>query len=355
MSTSQEFMSAHSFNSENSEDSGRFEHNNGLGRTISQGGAALDLLDPRLDSRDGWDVTPRPRPESEIILSFDVEEHYRIEAAAGLKLAPGLKAAYSERLAPSTRWILNQLDAHNQKATFFILGQIARLDPKLVRDIHRAGHEVASHGWDHRRVLEMTPESFREDVRKSKDALEQVTGEAVAGYRAPTFSIVRRTNWALDVLAELGMLYDSSVYPVRHDRYGVPHAPRSPFLARGRERQILELPPATLRLGGVNAPIGGGGYFRLLPLFLMEWALAQVRRDVRPSVAMLYFHPWEFDPGQPRLPLRSVSRFRTYVGITRSQARLLSLLSRYRFARAVDIATRLDCEKSELSGYNVAE
>lgn len=355
MSRFPKLISTHSFNFDNSEGDGRPDHDACFGRNLVHGGAALDVLDSEVDSRGVWDASPRPGSESQVILSFDVEEHFRIEAAAGLNLAPGLKAACSERLAPSTRWILDQLDAHDQKATFFILGQIARIDPALVRDIHRAGHEVASHGWDHRRVLEMNPESFREDVRKSKDALEQVTGEAVVGYRAPTFSVVRRTGWALDVLAELGMLYDSSIYPVRHDRYGVPHAPRAPFFARGRERQILELPPATLRLGGVNAPIGGGGYFRLLPLFLMEWAIAQVRRDVRPAVAMLYFHPWEFDPGQPRLPMRRMGRFRTYVGISRSQARLVSLLSRYRSARAVDVACRLDCQNYELSGYNVAE
>ncbi|SIN67763.1 polysaccharide deacetylase family protein, PEP-CTERM locus subfamily [Singulisphaera sp. GP187] len=345
----------HSFNSDKAEGDGAPVHEAYLDRSLAHGESVLDVLDSEIDSQDVWDDRQRPGSGSQVILSFDVEEHFRIEAAAGLKLAPGLKAACRERLAPSTRWILDQLEAHDQKATFFILGQIAQLDPTLVRDIHEAGHEVASHGWDHRRVLELNPASFREDVRKSKDALEQVIGEAVVGYRAPTFSIVRRTDWALDVLAELGMLYDSSIYPVRHDRYGVPRAPRSPFLARGRERQILELPPATLRLGGVNAPIGGGGYFRLLPLFLMEWGLAQIRRDVRPAVAMLYFHPWEFDPGQPRLPLQRASRFRTYVGISRSQARLVSLLSRYRFARAVDVACRLDRQKYELSGYSVAE
>lgn len=355
MSQSSDLVSAHSFNLADSEVEDGLERGAYQRRAHSFGGSGVHVLEVEPDSRGAWSKSLNPESGLDVILSFDVEEHFRIEAAAGLNLDPALKAACSERLAPSTRWILDQLEAQGQKATFFILGQVARQDPGLVREIHRAGHEVASHGWDHRRVLEMNPASFREDVRKSKDALEQVTGDAVVGYRAPTFSVVRRTNWALDVLAELGMLYDSSIYPVRHDRYGVPGAPRAPFLARGCERQILEIPPATLRLGGVNAPVGGGGYFRLLPLFLMEWAIAQVRRDVRPAVAMLYFHPWEFDPGQPRLPLRNVSRFRTYVGITRSQSRLISLLSRYRFARAIDVACRLDCQKFELSGYNVAE
>src|SRR5207248_1508972 len=212
-------------------------------------------------------------------------------------------------------WLLDELARRDIRATFFVVGQIARDNPALVRAIHRAGHEVGSHSWGHRRVHTQTPRSFREDVRQSKDALEQVTGQAVVGYRAPTFSVVRQTAWALDVLAELGLAYDSSVYPVRHDRYGVPGAPRVPFLARGERHAILEIPPATWRVLGANVPTGGGGYFRLFPLWLMERALRQVARTCQPAVAMLYFHPWEFDPGQPRLPLGLLSRFRTYVGL----------------------------------------
>ena len=276
-----------------------------------------------------------------IILSFDVEEHYRIEAAAGLAVTPALKEHCRSRVEPTTRWLLDELGRHGVKATFFVVGQIARDNPALVRAIHRAGHEVGSHSWDHRRVHHFTPATFREDVRKSKDALEQVTGEAVLGYRAPTFSIMRETAWAIDVLAELGMAYDSSVYPVRHDRYGVPQAPRVPFLARGERHSILEIPPATLRLLGVNVPTGGGGYFRLFPLWLLERTLRQVARTCRPAVAMLYFHPWEFDTEQERLPLGRLSRCRTYVGIKRTPGRLRALLARHRFARAVDVARQL--------------
>ena len=298
------------------------------------------------------DATARSRPAfrpaspgdaaSQIVLSFDVEEHYRIEAAANLVVDQATKALYAERVGPATRWLLELLDRGGHKATFFIVGQIARDDPGLVRDIHRGGHEVASHGWDHRRVMAMTPDQFREDLRRSCDALEEVIGEPILGYRAPTFSIMRQTAWAIDVLAERGLLYDSSIYPVRHDRYGVPGAPRAPFLARGLDRTILELPPATLRLGRVRIPIGGGGYFRLLPLVMMRWALAQTRRECDPPVAMLYFHPWEFDPDQPKLPLRSLSRFRTYVGIDRSRRRLAALLSGHRYVRAVDAARAID-------------
>lgn len=289
-----------------------------------------------------------------IVLSFDVEEHYRIEAASQLEISPSQKAHYAERLEPSTRWLLDQLFRFNVRATFFVVGEIARHNPALIRAIHDSGHEVASHGWDHQRVLAMTPAAFRRDIRQSKEALEDVIGEPVRGYRAPTFSVVRQTAWALDVLAEEELAYDSSIYPVRHDRYGVPAAPRVPFRAHGERHSILELPPATLRLFGVNTPMGGGGYFRLFPLFLTRWALRQARRSGSPAVATLYFHPWEFDPDQERLPLGRLSRLRTYVGITRSQGRLVSLLQRYPFARAIDVAKELDGVWTSLPRFHVA-
>jgi polysaccharide deacetylase family protein (PEP-CTERM system associated) len=295
-----------------------------------------------------------PDGAAEVILSFDVEEHHRIEAAAGLTIAPALRDHYGARVVTATHWLLDRLATRDIKATFFVVGQIAHRDPALVRAIHQVGHEVASHSWDHRRVLGMTPASFRDDVRRSTDALEDAIGAAVVGYRAPTYSILRQTAWALDVLAELGMLYDSSIYPVRHDRYGVPRAPRAPFLAWGTGRAILEIPPATLRILGTNLPVGGGGYFRLLPPALLEHALKQVRAS-RPAVAMLYFHPWEFDPEQPRLPLRGLNRFRTYVGIARSRDRLDVLLARHRFTRAVDVARRLDDHRRDLPSFRPAE
>jgi polysaccharide deacetylase family protein (PEP-CTERM system associated) len=286
-------------------------------------------------------------PVTPVILSFDVEEHFRIEAAAGLPIDPAYKSHCCDRLGRSTHWLLDRLERIGVKASFFIVGQIARHNPALVRSIAGAGHEVASHSWDHQRVHRLTPAAFREDVRQSKDALEQVTGQPVTGYRAPTFSVVRQTAWALDVLAEEGLVYDSSIFPVRHDRYGVPDAPRCPFLARGREYAILELPPVTLRVLGMNAPMGGGGYFRLFPLFMTEWAIRQTLAATFPPVAMMYFHPWEFDSEQQRLPLTWLSRFRTYVGIGRTADRLSAILGRYRFARAMDVASQLD--RSQLS------
>jgi polysaccharide deacetylase family protein (PEP-CTERM system associated) len=289
------------------------------------------------------------------VFSVDVEEHDRIEAASGLEIAPALKGEYRRRMSRATGWLLEQLAAREIPATFFIVGQIGVDDPALVRSIHQAGHEVASHGWDHRRIHVLTPESFREDVRTSRDALEQACGAAVVGYRAPTFSLVRQTAWALDVLAELGLLYDSSIYPVRHDRYGIPEAPRGPFLAQGSRNEILELPPATVRVGGVNVPVGGGGYFRLLPWPLMKLALARSRRDRQSGATVLYVHPWEFDPDQPRLPLKPLNRFRTYVGIRRSRSRLCRLLAEYPFIRAVDLARRLEPRRAELTRFRVTD
>jgi polysaccharide deacetylase family protein (PEP-CTERM system associated) len=301
-------------------------------------------------------VQPAHFQSLEIVLSFDVEEHFRIEAAneLALDLDPSRKDYYAERLEHSTYWLLDQLAPRGIKATFFVVGQIALRHPRLVRAIADAGHEVASHSWDHQRVHNLNPTTFRQDVLRSKDALEQATGQPVRGYRAPTFSVVGQTAWALDVLAELQFAYDSSIYPVWHDRYGVPQAPRVPFRARGAEHEILEMPPATLRVLGTNLPVGGGGYFRLLPLFFMERALAQIQRHSWPSVAMLYFHPWEFDPDQFRLPLRRLSAFRTYVGISRSRGRLVSLLERHKFTRAIDVARVLGQDWSSLPAFNVA-
>ena len=163
---------------------------------------------------------------SPVVLSFDVEEHHRIEAAVGLEVDPVLRGEYRQRMNRVTEWILELLAERKILATFFIVGQIAGTNARLVRTIHEAGHEVASHGWDHRRINLLNPRGFKEDLRMSKEALEQASGAAVLGYRAPTFSLVRQTAWALDVLGEMGLLYDSSIYPVRHDRYGIPDAPR---------------------------------------------------------------------------------------------------------------------------------
>jgi polysaccharide deacetylase family protein (PEP-CTERM system associated) len=289
-----------------------------------------------------------------IVLSFDVEEHHRIEAAVDYDCPPDLRARYAARMEDCTRWLLDRLAEFNLKATFFVVGQVARSHPRLVRDLHAAGHEVASHSWDHRRLHKLTPFEFRADVRQSVAALEDAAGAPVFGYRAPTFSVVRQTAWAVDVLAELGLRYDSSVFPVRHDRYGVPQAPRTPFHIHGARHALLELPPATLRWLGANLPVGGGGYFRLLPLGVLELALRQLRRTGVPGAAVLYFHPWEFDPEQERLPLGRLKAWRTYVGVRRSRPRLAALLARHRFTRAIDVVGELQRQAAGLPRFALA-
>jgi polysaccharide deacetylase family protein (PEP-CTERM system associated) len=287
------------------------------------------------------------------VVSFDVEEHNRIEAAVGLTIAAELKAEYAARMESSTRRLLDQLAEAKVVATFFVVGEIARSHTQLIRDMHAAGHEVASHSWDHRRVHRFTPESFREDSRTSKDALEQATGTAVVGFRAPTFSVMKETGWAVDVLADCGFEYDSSIFPVRHDRYGVPDAPRGPFIAVGKEREILEIPPLTYRVAGLNLPVAGGGYFRLFPLLVMKAGLRQSARSPSPQVGMLYFHPWEFDPEQPRLPLSRLARWRTYVGVRQTTRRLAHLLAEFPFRRAMDVVRDIRTSGTELPRYRM--
>lgn len=271
-----------------------------------------------------------------VCFTFDIEEHDRIEAAAGLVTSPERRAGYAARMETQTRWLLEALAVVGARATFFIVGEIARCHPGLVRDIAAAGHEVGCHSWDHRRIHRFTPDTFRDDLRRACDALADAAGRAVVGFRAPTFSLMKETAWAVDVLAEEGLRYDSSIFPVRHDRYGVPAAPRRPFVVRGPALAMLELPPATLRLAGYNLPAAGGGYFRLFPPAIMRAAIRRL------DPAVLYFHPWEFDADQPRLPLGRASKLRTYVGIRKSRDRLTRLLNRYGSVRMIDVAAKLD-------------
>lgn len=312
-----------------------------------------------LAPRTGRTVTPEgPRQAAvgpPIVLSFDVEEHDRIEAAVGLSVSAGHRREYADRMAAATHRLLDQLAAAgNVSATFYVVGQIAETHPRLVRAIADAGHEIGSHSHSHTRVHRLTPRAFREDLRRSVDALQQVTGRPVFGFRAPTFSVTRATDWAVDALIESGLRYDSSVFPVRHDRYGVSDAPRHPFWLEGEAGRILELPLLTLRLMGRNVPVAGGGYFRLFPPALMRAGLRQLPADA--AVGMLYFHPWEFDPDQPRLPLARVSRWRTYVGVGKTTDRLNELLTRYRgrFRRAIDVAEELEDQADRLPRFRLA-
>jgi polysaccharide deacetylase family protein (PEP-CTERM system associated) len=287
-----------------------------------------------------------------VCFTFDVEEHDRIEAAVGYTCPETLQSEYSLRMEESTRWLLDAMAKAEALGTFFVVGHIAVTHPKLVRDIAAAGHEVACHSYEHQRIHRLTPDEFRVDLRRAREAIEQAAGQSVVGYRAPTFSLTRETAWAIDILAEEGFRYDSSIFPVRHDRYGVPDAPRFPFHVVGAAQSMLELPLATYGLGPFHLPAAGGGYFRLFPPVVMRAAVRQAERQV-PSVPVLYFHPWEFDPTQPRLPLGLVQRFRTYVGIKRSQKRFQRLLARYPSRRMIDAVEELSKLGHELPMFQL--
>ncbi len=206
---------------------------------------------------------------------------------------------YPRRVADNTRRVLELFGRFNAKATFFALGCVAKKEPALVREIAAAGHEVACHSHMHRRVFTMSPQEFREDLRRAPAAIEDATAVKVKGYRAPTFSILDKSLWAIEILAEEGFVYDSSVLPVKHDPYGMPQAPRFLYRWSCRSDKILyEIPPLTVRFAGRNLPVAGSSYLRILPMWYTRWALGRIRRrDGRPSV--VYFHPWEVGPCQP--------------------------------------------------------
>lgn len=263
------------------------------------------------------------------MLSIDVEEFFQVEAAVS-GVPRESWGAYPRRLEQPVERILEVLSERSVTATFFVLGWVARQEPECVHRIARAGHEIASHGMNHDMIGRLSPEAFRTDLVESRKVLEDLSGEPVIGYRAPTFSIMRATSWALDVLGESGFLYDSSVYPVHHDRYGVSDAPRFAHRALGPAGgAILEIPPLTLRFGKTNFPVGGGGYLRLLPVRLVGAALKRAARGNRSG--MIYLHPWELDPAQPVLPMSRVSRWRHRVGLGRTERKLRWLLDRFDF------------------------
>lgn len=269
-------------------------------------------------------------------LTFDVEDYFHVESAASI-VRPTQWPAYVPRVDANTRRILEILERATVKATFFVLGWVAERHPSLVREIAQHGHEVACHSYAHRLVYTMTPGEFREDVRRARAAIEDAASVRVVGYRAPTFSIVARSLWALDVLADEGFQYDSSVFPIHHDRYGMPRAPRFPHVMRLDGGRILaEFPMTTFDVGGRRLPFCGGGYFRLLPYRLIRGGLRRVnRRDRQPAI--VYLHPWEFDPGQPRLAMRGLSRMRHYVNLRTTETKLRRLLDDFSFGPAREV------------------
>jgi polysaccharide deacetylase family protein (PEP-CTERM system associated) len=269
-------------------------------------------------------------------LTFDIEEYYQVEAFRDL-VAVEDWPRWPSRVAASTRMLLDLLETRGVSATFFVVGWVAERHPDLVRDIAGRGHEVGCHGYWHRPIYSMDRAEFREDLRRARQAIEDAAGVSLLGYRAPTCSVVRETRWALDVLAEEGFRYDSSVFPIHHDRYGIPDAPRFPHrVPVGGGGEILEVPMTTVRIGGQNLPFCGGGYFRLLPYQLIRAGLRRVNaRDGMPGV--VYLHPWEFDPQQPRVGVRGLSRFRHYVNLGGTAGKLDRLIQEFEFGPVVDV------------------
>jgi polysaccharide deacetylase family protein (PEP-CTERM system associated) len=273
-------------------------------------------------------------------LTVDVEDYFHVSA-----LAPNIHRdswnSRESRVVDNTRRMLALFGQFDVRGTFFVLGWVAERYPQLIKEIAAGGHEIACHGFSHRLVYEQSPKEFREETLRSKNMLEDITGTTVLGYRAASYSIVRRSLWALDILVELGFAYDSSIFPVRHDRYGIPDAQRAPHrMTTPAGRSIVEWPLAAATILGFRLPVAGGGYFRLLPYWLSRWGLASInRRDQQPFI--FYLHPWEIDPAQPRVPASWLSRFRHYTNLGKCEERLRRLLGHFQFGTAKDSLVQL--------------
>ena len=263
---------------------------------------------------------------SRSILSVDVEDYFHVEAFADC-VPRHTWEMYPLRVEYNTRQLLDLFDQYETKATFFVLGWVAERLPALLREIHNRGHELGCHSYWHRCVYQLNPEEFRDDTRRALDVIQQATGVRTVGYRAPSWSITQQSLWALDILADEGFEYDSSIYPIHHDIYGIPGAGASPYVhALADGRSLQEFPPATVRLLGATLPAAGGGYLRILPFIYTKWAVQHIAEDGS-NLLVVYLHPWEIDPSQPRIRSKFRSRFRHYTNLARMRGRLIQLLS----------------------------
>jgi len=263
-------------------------------------------------------------------LTIDVEDYFMVTAFSDVVKTEDW-SKYESRVENNTLQILDILDEYRVSATFFTLGWVAEHYPKLVREIHRRGHEVASHGYNHRLTYDLSLQEFREDVRRSKALLEDIIGESIVGYRATSYSILKKSLWALDILIEEGFTYDSSIFPIHHDIYGYPEFSRFPVnIHREGVGDILEIPISTINILGKNIPIAGGGYLRFFPIRFTEWGIHRLNeKEGKPVI--VYIHPWELDPKQPRLNGRRRSIFRHYINMETTSSKLRSLLSKFKF------------------------
>jgi polysaccharide deacetylase family protein (PEP-CTERM system associated) len=283
--------------------------------------------------------------------SVDVEEYFQCEAfttCVNRAAWPHLE----RRAEPMLERLGSLLDRHGCRATFFVLGwTVSHLRLRL-RELVRQGHEIGCHGYDHQHLARLSPQQLREDLHRARGQIEDALGVCPLGYRAPTFSVTRATAWALDVIIAEGFEYDASVFPIFHDRYGVPGAPSTPFWARAPSgRRILEFPPLTVDCGFARLPVGGGGYLRLLPGFVLRRCVAARQQQGAP--VMIYVHPWELDPGQPRLPVGPLSQWRHRVNLRTTEAKLERLLATFHFESAATVL-RCACADRALPVFDVS-
>lgn len=269
-------------------------------------------------------------------LTVDVEDYFHV-AAFSRQIDTATWDRFPLRVERNTHRLLDLFAERSIRATFFVLGWVAERCPSLVRMIVDQGHEVACHGYSHQLIYEQTPAVFRKETARAKACLEDQAQRPVLGYRAASYSITKRSLWALDILAELGFIYDSSIFPVHHDRYGIPDSPRWPYrLDTSGGGSIIEFPPSTMAVGGHRLPVAGGGYFRIYPYELTRFALSRINQSERQPF-IFYLHPWEIDPEQPRIRTGWLSTFRHYTNLSRCEARLCQLLRDFRFAPAGDV------------------
>jgi len=261
-------------------------------------------------------------------LTIDVEDYFQV-AAFEKVIHPSTWESYPSRVEQNTQRILDLLDLHGIKGTFFIVGWIAERFPSLVKKIATLGHDIGCHSYGHRKIYNLSPDEFRQDTARAKDILENIIGRKVCGYRAPTYSITKQSLWALDILQELGFTWDSSIFPVIHDQYGIPDAPRYRF--QWQNHNLVEYPLSTLLILGQNIPVCGGGYFRLFPYWFTRWALRRINsREQQPFI--FYLHPWEIDPDQPRIKNAGwKAKFRHYRNLDKTSKRLSQLVQDFHF------------------------
>lgn len=271
-------------------------------------------------------------------MTIDVEDYFHVSAFDGV-VPRSSWPALECRVERNTDRLLAIFEAAGLKATFFVLGWVAERYPSLVQRIAAGGHELASHGFAHRLVYDLTPGMFREDIRRSKDVMESAAGVSVQGYRAPSYSITPRSLWALDILIEEGFTYDASIFPIHHDRYGIPVSARHPYRLQRTDGELVEVPGSTVQWGPLNMPVAGGGYFRIFPYELTSWGIRRINRlENRPAI--FYLHPWEIDPEQPRLPAGLLTRFRHYRNLDATETRLRRLIAEFEFGTVRSVLRR---------------